>query len=653
MKSLYLRLTFIVFFVLSFSYNSILFSQESKINKLIIQLENSDEDTSRINILNNLASQYLYVDLEKSKNYTDLALNLSKNLKDKHGLAFSYSNLGIYYTRTNEFDSSLFFLKKSLEKFEELNDIYGQIHSLHLISIIYSSKTDNLKAIEYLYKCLELSEDKQYPELMSDIYNALSTNYNSVNNFTKAFEFIKKSHEFDLLLKDSIKISRSLTNMAYYYLKADSIEKAKDYYQKSFLLNKKINNKSTLAYCYYGLAIVNDKIEMFDTAYSYFNNAIKLFNEFENSQMVGLCHSRLGNHFYLLGQLDSAIYYAKLGIETSKKYDDPENLRNTYNLIHEIYALKKDFKNAYKYAYLHKQMQDSLQKAEISQNLTISELEYNFKLVQQEISLRQKTVKNYIIAAFITVFVFVLLIIYILFLKIRKNKILKSANNTRDKMMRLIAHDFRSPLISIGNTVQTIPFLIDNQDSNGAKNMCENVEGSVSRVLSLIDNLINWTLSQNETIPYAPDNYNLKDICTDIIEIYRSIAEFKQIKILNHIAPDNYIYADKNILITILRNLINNAIKFTPEKGEIILTAEQQNNKIQISVQDNGIGIEKDKLKTIFNIEQKNNLGTKGEKGNGLGLFFCKEFALQNQGDIWVESEIGKGSTFYFTVPKS
>ncbi len=150
-----------------------------------------------------------------------------------------------------------------------------------------------------------------------------------------------------------------------------------------------------------------------------------------------------------------------------------------------------------------------------------------------------------------------------------------------------------------------------------------------------------------------PDNYNLKDISSDITEIYKPVAEFKQIKLVNKITTDYNIYADKNILRTILRNLINNAIKFTHEKGEISIAAEQQNGNIKLCIQDNGIGMDQKKLKNIFSIEKDKSLGTKGEKGNGLGLFFCKEFALKNQGDIWVESELGKGSVFYFTVPKS
>ena len=143
----------------------------------------------------------------------------------------------------------------------------------------------------------------------------------------------------------------------------------------------------------------------------------------------------------------------------------------------------------------------------------------------------------------------------------------------------------------------------------------------------------------------------MKDICNDITEIYKPVAEFKQIKLANQIVTDYTIYADKNILRTILRNLINNAIKFTPEKGEISIAAEQQNGKIQMRIQDNGIGMDQEKLKNIFNIEKDKSLGTKGEKGNGLGLFFCKEFVKKNKGEIWVESELGKGSSFYFTVP--
>ncbi|MFC2151545.1 ATP-binding protein [Bacteroidota bacterium] len=656
-----MRNLYLILFLLLFSFTNNIYSQTSGTDNLLIQLENhSSNDSIRVKILNNLALQYSNIDLQSSILYANQALELSILLNYEHGTALSYFNLGLVYRKRSEFDSSLTFLEESLKIFEELEDLNGQIKCLHQISIIYNSKADFLTAIQYLYNCLEISKSTNDLSLLSDIYNSLSTNYNRINNQKKALEFVRKSNSYDILLKDSFKINRSLNNIGYYYLRSDSLEKAQDFYFKSLYLSKKLNNKSTIGYNYYGLAVIYDKLEIYDTALTFYTNAIKSFKSFGNKQMEGQTYTTFGNHYYLLGKIDSAMYFAEKGLKISELYDDVENLKNTYKLMLEIYALKKDFKNAFDLFFLYKSMQDSLQKTEIIQNLTINELEYNFKLTQQHVDFeqqsilsRQKAVKNYFIAAFITALIIVFLISYILFLKTKKNTRLKKANETRDQMFKIISHDFRSPLISISNTLQLIPELIKKKDYESAIRLSVKDEQSVSQVLSLIDSLINWTLSQNDDIPYNPEKYKLYEISLFIFNLYTPVASYKNINLKNNIPADLEIFADKNILNTVLRNLINNAIKFTLDNGLVTVTAKEKTNQIEISVSDNGIGIPKERLKDIFNVEKDKTFGTEGEKGSGLGLFFCKEFALKNKGDLWVESELDKGSTFYFTVPKS
>ena len=304
------------------------------------------------------------------------------------------------------------------------------------------------------------------------------------------------------------------------------------------------------------------------------------------------------------------------------------------------------------------EIEKKLKIPEALQYLAINEAELNFKLKEEKIKLlhekelnKQKSIKLIFIGSSVFALALIILILIVLTEKSRHNKVLKKANDTRDKMFRLIAHDFRSPLISISNTVHLIPFKIKKEDYTGVTDLCENVTNSVNRVLTLIDNLINWALSQHDNIPYHPKDYDLLQVSNEIVEIYKPIAAYKKIDLINSIPDNNIIFVDKNILNTVFRNLINNAIKFTPDNGSINIQAEKKEGNIVISIIDNGIGIPAEKLTAIFDIDKEKSEGTKGEKGNGLGLFFCQEFVKKNKGNIWVESEPGKGSVFYFTVP--
>ncbi|MGC9342308.1 MAG: sensor histidine kinase, partial [Bacteroidales bacterium] len=170
-------------------------------------------------------------------------------------------------------------------------------------------------------------------------------------------------------------------------------------------------------------------------------------------------------------------------------------------------------------------------------------------------------------------------------------------------------------------------------------------------LLTLIDNLLNWALSQQGKIPYNPQMLHVKGLISEAVELYQSSAELKKIELIDETREDILIFADKNMIHTVIRNLLNNAIKFTPENGKVYLGASVKNNKAQLWVKDTGVGIKDKHKEKVFEIANGNGNGTKGETGKGLGLFFCKEFVEINHGEIFMDSKINKGTTITFTLP--
>jgi signal transduction histidine kinase len=163
--------------------------------------------------------------------------------------------------------------------------------------------------------------------------------------------------------------------------------------------------------------------------------------------------------------------------------------------------------------------------------------------------------------------------------------------------------------------------------------------------------LLNWALNQQGKFPYKPENLRLKENILETIEVYRPIAEIKNIDLRFTFSKDLMVFADRNMLFTVMRNLLNNAVKFTPEKGEIVVGIDSNQQFAKIWVKDSGIGIPKEKREMVFELTNGHGKGTKGETGKGLGLFFCKEFVNMNNGDIFIESAKGKGTTITFTLP--
>jgi signal transduction histidine kinase len=167
-----------------------------------------------------------------------------------------------------------------------------------------------------------------------------------------------------------------------------------------------------------------------------------------------------------------------------------------------------------------------------------------------------------------------------------------------------------------------------------------------------LENLLQWSRIQSNNIEYQPQNLKIVEIVSNSVSVFFLHANKKNITIQLYIDSRFYIFADYNMITTVVRNLISNAIKFTYRNGKIIISAKRENDFIEISIADSGIGIRFENIKKLFQIDQKFKTdGTAGEEGTGLGLILCKEFIEKNRGKIWAESVFGKGSTIKFTLP--
>ncbi|OQX99689.1 MAG: hypothetical protein B6I20_09720 [Bacteroidetes bacterium 4572_117] len=233
-------------------------------------------------------------------------------------------------------------------------------------------------------------------------------------------------------------------------------------------------------------------------------------------------------------------------------------------------------------------------------------------------------------------------------------KELRASNKTKDKFFSIIAHDLKSPFNSILGFAELLSENFDNFDKDEQKKFIDIMNVSIQNTYKLLDNLLLWSRAQQGNIKFMPENLNLYLLCTGTIQFLAQSAESKSINIINKIHENTHIDADKDMLSTIMRNLISNAIKFTPKEGTVEIGVETRRGVSlhEIYVKDSGVGISKKILPKLFDIgEHTSTKGTESEKGTGLGLILCKEFIEKHGGKIWVESDIGKGSKFIFTLP--
>lgn len=231
---------------------------------------------------------------------------------------------------------------------------------------------------------------------------------------------------------------------------------------------------------------------------------------------------------------------------------------------------------------------------------------------------------------------------------------LRELNATKDKFFSIISHDLKSPFNSILGLSDLLIEQIQEKNFDDIEEYAGIIRDSSQRAMDLLLNLLEWSRSQTGRMEFSPEYAKLSTLINEAIELLDDSAQQKSITIHRELPRKMIAFVDKAMISTILRNLISNAIKFTHPHGQIVISNELKNEELIVAVSDNGVGIKKERINKLFRIdENQSSLGTQNEKGTGLGLVLCKEFIEKHGGRIWVESELGKGSKFYFAIPKT
>ena len=229
---------------------------------------------------------------------------------------------------------------------------------------------------------------------------------------------------------------------------------------------------------------------------------------------------------------------------------------------------------------------------------------------------------------------------------------LKKTNAEKDKFFSIIAHDLRSPFNAIVGMSEILVEQIKEKDFGGVEEYADIIIKSSYRAMDLLNNLMEWSQSQTGRMKFNPVYFDLNETINQIELLLSENARQKSLTINNALPPGVLVFADKPMINTVLRNLVSNAIKFTYHGGNIGISASTDNEGITVSISDNGIGMSKERIETLFHLDQSySTSGTENETGTGLGLNLCKEFIDKHNGKLWVESTVGKGSTFHFSLP--
>ncbi len=556
---------------------------------------------------------------------------------------------------------------ESLKLAQEIGFNKGVAQAMNCLGICYLRLGDAPTASHYFFKTLSFADSLNLTIEKGNALNNIASSLLSEKEYRKALSYTQKSLKLQIQNRDSDGIAYAWLRMSDVYNNLGQNDSLLIAAQSAYVLFKELDMKENVLTALLNIGRAREQKGEDE-------DALTCYWEIINSPSATgeIVHNLYGDLIRLYNRLklpNQAVYYAEKWLKGSRNNDV------ILNNIARTYVLKGNYKEAFHYSIMSIAVKDSLLKEERFRQVKNLEILHETREVAEEntdLKLKLNN-KNLIISAFVLILFLISLLVLLVFIKRNQltqlNKLLNQKNDeissqhdnllelnqTKDKLFSIIAHDLRGP---IGNTSALLEALTMNESEFTKQELLDDlilISDSSNATFKLLENLLTWARDQKGEIVFNPLQNDLFKLVQSNIELFSSLAKNKKITIVNSLDADLIFDFDREMINTVIRNLINNAIKYTNENGQIIIMAHLISDEIEIIVQDNGIGMESEYAKKLFirNLDRKIKQGTKGESGTGLGLILCKEFIERHRGEIWVESEPGKGSAFKFTLPVS
>jgi len=561
----------------------------------------------------------------------------------------------------------------SLISILEKNDGEKKMEILRQISKEYMNSSVE-EAIKYASSLLELAEQEHNLKYVDLASSFLGEAYFYLDDIEKSIEYFKKFLATNIKQDDTDGIATAYNNLGIVYRYIEDYQASIAYYLESLRLKEKLNDSTGISNTLNNIGVMHFHMSNFQNALHYYNRSYQIELALKNKSGIATSQLNIGEVYSKLNQYEKALTYFHRSIEISESIDDQFTLETNYKCMYDMYKRKIDFQKALYYYELFNELRNKRLNQETRKEIAELEIQYESKKKQQEIEILNKQNKQSrliisILSITFTLFIILLIILYrqvrarkkafkLLTIQtnkiIEQSKILRELNHTKDKFFSIISHDLKG---AIGGFLSQTDFLaqdFENLTPSDSHDLIIRMNQSSEQLYSLLENLLLWSRAQTGDIPHKPEKFKLRKLVDSILDLYEEHLKQKELKAIVKIDYDLEVFADLNMLSTVFRNLVLNAIKFSYLQNTIVLTAKLVDEKAEVQITDHGVGIKEKDLERLFKIEESfSTPGTKREKGSGLGLILCKEFIEKNGGTIKVESEPGKGSAFLFTIPLS
>ncbi|MDR2571337.1 MAG: tetratricopeptide repeat-containing sensor histidine kinase [Oscillospiraceae bacterium] len=627
-----------------------------------------------------LMSYYYTFDLIKTRSLFQNALFLAQKTKNIEYEAKFLTAIGGAYSQHNIRDSVLVFFDKAL-------------------SIIEGTDF-------YLQRCQIYTNKGSFFRRLSDLENAM-------HNYLNALEENEKDKTAKISAKQSIEINiRSevliISNLSSIYVAMSNVEKALEY----LLQGKKIMDdhpdidfKTSKNAIYTNLAEVYISYDQFEDAFPYIEESYQLAVKSDNYALIVNALARYSKYYRRIGDVDQALKYGKEALQIAEKTNQLGLLNTADKFLMEVYSSSPvwDYKRAIYHAerildrtpeddwnslsvvyytlglsyasigiidnvgdYFSKYRDATIKISDKNLHNALVEMEVKYETTQKEIEIerqqaeiiRQKSRQTMYMVGLSVAGVLLIMLVYIVILRTLHNRELAESNATKDKFFSIISHDLKNPAIAQLDAIQLLLDYSDQWDTASITNYYKKLLKSARGQVDLLYTLLGWAQLQTKRMPFLPAQFDLVAMMLSCLTLIRDMAENKGIEFVVHLPQTAFVTCDKNMITTVVRNLLTNAVKFTAKEGTVTLDispCRDATNRVStryiVSITDTGTGMSSEQIKNLFRLDrQHSHKGTAGEQGSGLGLIICNELLHKHNSILHVKSEEGRGSRFWFEI---
>ncbi|WP_162926631.1 tetratricopeptide repeat-containing sensor histidine kinase [Pedobacter chitinilyticus] len=664
-------------------------AQTSKIDELLGQWDKNSADTTQIKVLRKLSAAYTSVDPLKKFYYANQYLQLAKKNNIDSSISNAYLDMGIAYAVRSQLDSGLYYFKLGHEIAKESNYLPGIARGYVNMGFVLDRQDKKKESVKHYEESLKIYRKLNNRKGINQCIMNLGSLYFDLGEYKTADAYF---HQVLANVRetpnDQAGLASALFSLGNSNRKLGNQQKSLEYFRQSLAIREKIGDLNGIALSNWGIGLVMNNTNKFEQALVHLKVALENNRKTKNVYQEAIVLMSISHAYLHLENYKKAEENIQLALEKAKEAESKTLVVQALENLVKIEAAQKKFDLALKHQADYIAINDSLNNSRTKKEVILSDLNRvntdNKNLEEHNQKISEKITDYAIVIVIVTVLLLVVAILLLLYYKrnsenknanvlLQKQKQeiaevneelktqmeiinaqnveLEKLNRVKNKFFSIVSHDLRAPINSLKSLFEMYRNGILNEEELGG--LLNRLEDTIYNTASFLDNLLEWSKSQLEGITVKPVQVELHQIVAHNIKLMDSQIRTKFIKVQNNVPTNALAFVDLNMIHVVIRNLLSNAIKFCKANDEVIFEAWIENENIICTIRDTGPGISDIDLENLFNLAHTPNTGTAGEKGYHIGLILCQDMMAQNHGSLKVDSQLGKGTTFYITLPVS